>query len=153
MALRALPVVSFCFLLLSLGYLRGGLELPLGSADRPGAGVYPLLVGILLVVLSFSLFLQSLRGRAARDREEPFPRGADLKRVAAIGSVLALFVILLKPLGYAPTSFLLMAATLRLLGQKSWIRIIFVSAACAILSHFLFARLLGVPLPPGILFD
>lgn len=130
-----------------------GLKLPLGSADRPGAGAYPLLVGVLLIVLSLSLLVQSVRRHEAWDGEEPFPRGADLERVVAVGLSLVLFVLVLKPLGYALSSALLMAATLWLLGQRNWKTIVVVSTACAVLSHVVFASLLGIPLPAGVMFD
>lgn len=130
-----------------------GLKLPLGSAARPGAGVYPFLVGVLLLVLSLFLLVQSVRGKGTRDEAEPFPRGPDLERVVAVSLSVVLFVMLLAPLGYALSSALLMAATCRLLGQDNWKTIVLVSVACAVLSYFLFARLLGVPLPKGVLFD
>jgi putative tricarboxylic transport membrane protein len=153
MAFRAMPLLSLCFLVLAAAYLADGLRLPLGSADRPGAGVYPLLVGILLFCLSLFLLIGSLKRKATLEEAEPFPRGPDLKRVVAVGVSLALFVVLLKPLGYLLCSALLMAATLRLLELTDWKRIVLISGISAALSHYLFSRLLGVPLPLGVFFS
>ncbi len=81
---RALPIVSFCFLVLGGVYLAGSLELPMGSAARPGAGLYPFLVGITLVALSAPLFIRSLKLKETQqERAEPFPRGKDRQRVMA----------------------------------------------------------------------
>lgn len=76
-----------------------------------------------------------------------------MKRVVSVSTSLLLFVMLLRPLGYALSSALLMATILRLLEQRNWRVIVLISVASATLSHLLFARLLGVPLPAGMLFD
>ncbi|HET7854630.1 MAG TPA: tripartite tricarboxylate transporter TctB family protein [Candidatus Methylomirabilis sp.] len=151
-AFRALTVASLFFCLLTGAYLVDGLKLPLGSAGRPGAGAYPLLVGLLLAMLSLSLLFKSVTGWGSAD-EEPLPRGTDMRRVAAVSTSLVLFVLLLRPLGYTLSSALLMAAILRLLEQRNWKAIVLISVASATLSHLLFARLLGVPLPVGMIFD
>ncbi len=155
MAVRALPVTSFCFLFLGVAYLAGSLDLPMGSADRPGAGLYPFLLGIFLVSISLPLFLGSLRVRKPqkeKEEEEPFPQGKDLQRVVAVSVTLTFFVVLLKPLGYGICSAVLMGSILRLLGLRSWIKIVLISIACSVISYYLFASILDVPLPRGIFF-
>jgi len=149
--IRALPIVSFCFLVLGGVYLAGSLELPMGSAARPGAGLFPFLVGIALVALSSPLFIRSLRLKEPQEeRTEPFPSGGDRHRVMAVGATLCFFVVFLKPLGYMICSFVLMGATLRLLGLRSWAKIVLTSIFTAAISYYLFFSILGVPLPPGI---
>lgn len=154
MTVRALPITSFCFLFLGAAYLAGSLELPRGSAAQPGAGLYPLLLSIFLVALSLAFLIRSLRKHEATSEEgEPFPKGKDRQRVMAVGLALFLFVLFLKPLGYGPCSAVLMGATLRLLGLASWGKIVLISILTAFLSYYLFASLLGVPLPGGIFFS
>lgn len=149
--IRALPIVSFCFLVLGGVYLAGSLDLPMGSAARPGAGLFPFLVGIALVALSSPLFIRSLRLKETQqEKTEPFPRGKDRQRVMAVAAALFFFVVLLKPLGYIICSIALMGATLRLLGLRSWAKIVLTSIFTAAISYYLFFSILGVPLPPGI---
>jgi putative tricarboxylic transport membrane protein len=154
MALRALPIVSLCFLVLGIAYLADNSRLPMGSAAKPGAGLFPLLVGVSLSGLSLALLIWAVRNKdsAAKDRES-FPTGKDRQRVLALGGTLAFFVLLLKPLGYGICGAALMAAVLRFLGLRSWGRIVFISLATAAASFFLFDTLLGVPLPRGIFFS
>ena len=154
MALRALPIVSLCFLLLGIVYLADNSKLPMGSAAKPGAGLFPLWVGVSLLGLSLALFLWSLRTKniSAID-QEPFPVGKDRWRVLAVGASVALFVLLLRPLGYGLCSAALMAAILRSLGLRSWGRILLISLATAAVSFYLFDALLGVPLPRGVFFS
>ena len=154
MPFRALLIVSLCFLLLGIAYLVDTSRLPMGSAAKPGAGLFPLLVGISLLGLSLALFFWSLKIKENSTKDqEPFPVGKDRRRVLAVGASLALFVLLLKPLGYGLCSAALMATILRLLGLRSWGRILVISLATAGISLFLFDTLLGVPLPRGILFS
>jgi len=154
MAIRALPVTSICFLVLGSAYLAGSLELPRGSAAQPGAGLYPLLLGILLVALSLALLVQSLREKETKPEEsESFPKGRDRQRVVAVGLALFLFALSLKPLGYAVTSAALMGAILRLFGLRSWMKITIISILCSAVSYYLFASILDVPLPRGIFFS
>ena len=71
----------------------------------------------------------------------------------AVAVTLILFVILMKPLGYIVSSSLLMAATFRLLGLRSWGKIIPISILTAAISYYFFECLLGMPLPRGIFFS
>lgn len=149
--IRALPIVSFCFLVLGGVYLAKSLELPMGSAARPGAGLYPFLVGITLVALSVSFLIQSLQAKETQpERGEPFPRGKDRQRVMAVAAALFFFVLFLNPLGYIICSIALMGAILRLLGLRSWGKVVLTSIFTTAISYYLFFSILGVPLPPGI---
>jgi len=139
---------------LGIAYLADNSKLPMGSAAKPGAGLFPLLVGSSLLGLSLALFLWSLKTKdAAAKDQEPFPEGKARRRVLAVGTTLALFVLLLKPLGYGLCSAALMAAILWLLGLRSWGRILLISLVTAAISFYLFDALLGVPLPRGIFFS
>ncbi len=153
MTFRALPVTVLGFLLLGIAYLMGSLNLPLGTSGRPGAGLFPLLVGVSLTILSFFLLIFSLHQTGSPGDQEPFPKGKDRQRVVTVAVSLILFVILLKPMGYGISSALLMAATLKLLGLRSWGKIIAISILTAAISHYLFDSLLGTPLPRGIFFS
>ena len=151
MPFRALLIVSLCFLLLGIAYLADTSKLPLGSAAKPGAGLFPLLVGTSLLGLSLILFIRSLQGKGILEKDqEPFPEGRDRRRVLAVAVTLALFGLLLNPLGYGLCSAALMAAILRLLGLRSWGRIVLISFVTAALSFCLFDFLLGIPLPKGV---
>jgi putative tricarboxylic transport membrane protein len=151
---RALPITATCFLLLGIAYLAGSLKLPMGSAVKPGAGLFPLLVGVSLTILSLLLLIFALKQKEASPKDqEPFPQGKDRQRVAAVAITLILFVVLLKPLGYGVSSALLMAATLRLLGLRSWGKIVLISILTAAISYYLFDSLLGTPLPRGLFFS
>jgi len=153
-AIGALAVVSLCFLGLGGAYLAGSFFLPMGTAAHPGAGFYPLLVGIALVSLSLPLLAQSLKTKETdRKGEEAFPKGEDLHRVLGVALALVFFAVFLKPLGYGICSVALIIAVLRFLGLRSWMRTILIAVLSMAISYYLFASVLDVPLPRGILFS
>ncbi len=134
--------------------MLGSLDLPFGSADRPGPGFFPLLVGIVLVTLSLPLFIRSVKEKESPPGgEEPFPRGKDLNRVMAVGSAVTGFALLLNPLGYGVCSAALMGVILKILGMRNWPKIAIISILTAAISFYLFVSVLDVPLPRGIVFS
>jgi hypothetical protein len=154
MKLRALPIVSLCFLLLGAGYLIESVRLPMGTSGQPGSGFYPFLVGVALAALSLSLLFQSFKRKETPGEEaDAFPKGRDLKRVVAVASTLIFFALFFKPLGYGICSAALMVAVLRLLGLRSWAKTVVISILTVGISYYLFASILGVPLPRGALFS
>jgi hypothetical protein len=152
--MKALPLTCFIFFLASGGYLVGAMKLPLGTAARPGAGLYPSVLGIFLVILSLALVVLSLRAQInPKEEPEDFPRGKHLHRVIGLTFVLGCFAILLKWLGFILCSSIILAATLKIFGLKSWAKALMISFLAAGCFYFLFSRLLEVPLPLGTLFS
>jgi putative tricarboxylic transport membrane protein len=150
--IRALSITYLLFSILGVFYLAESLSLPMGTGEQPGAGFFPMLVGVLILCLSISAFLLSLKKQAPEVERKPvFPRGQDRKRVIAVTSTIFFFVVFLKPLGYCICSAGLMGAILRLLGLRSWVRTVGIAVLAALLSYYIFALLLDVPLPRGSL--
>ena len=144
---RALRVVGGIGTLAALVYFVEALRLPRGTFDRPGAGVYPILLGALGLAAGLILLVRP----PAEPGEPPpeWPSGADLRRVVGIVLITAGYLVLLIPLGYAVAGALLTLATLRLLGVTSWPRLLALVAAVSVGSYALFDLVLGVPLPQG----
>lgn len=145
---------SSCLLVLSVTYLAFCFQYPLGSLEQPGAGLFPLLVGIVLVGLNLTFLVQILRARKRLHPEvEPFPTGRDAGRVVLLAGSLVLFALCVKPFGYMICAAGLLAAAFRLLGPWGWIRILIVSLATVVLATYLFTHFLGVSLPKGTIFS
>jgi putative tricarboxylic transport membrane protein len=149
---RALPLIFLSFSLLGGAYLAGSLSLSMGTVEQPGAGLFPMLVGIFILFLSIPGLVGSLKsGETRKLSQGVFPQGSDLRRVIAIALSVLLFAILLQPLGYGICSAFLMAAVLRLLGMRSWGKAAVIAILTAGISYFFFV-LLDIPLPRGSLF-
>lgn len=66
-------------------------------------------------------------------------------------AALAVYAVLLEPLGYIPSTIFIAMVTLRILGVMSWKVIILTSAVLSVSVYYLFTQLLGVELPAGVL--
>ena len=139
-------------------FLFGGLttllslRMPIGTFRAAGTGLFPLLLGIILMVLS-GLFLLNLLSRKEKDLEkkeapvEAAPRS--LKPVILFLGMMALATMFLNSLGYPLIAFLLMVSLLKILGMKRWSINILWSLTTAAASYFLFVQWLKIPLPKG----
>ena len=150
---RALPLVFLSFILLGGAYLAASLSLSMGTVEQPGAGLFPVVVGVFILSLSFPGLLGSLKpGKASQVRDSVFPRGKDLRRIISMVLAVLLYALFLPYLGYGICSAFLMAAVLRLLGMKNWSKTAAAAALTALVSYLIFVSLLDIPLPRGSLF-
>lgn len=139
-------------------FLFGGLttllslQMPIGTFRAAGTGLFPLLLGIILMFLS-GLFLLNLLLRKEKELEkkeapvEATP--GSIKPVVLFLGMMALATLFLNSLGYPLIAFLLMVALLKILGMKRWPANILLSLATAAASYFLFIQWLKIPLPKG----
>ena len=128
------------------------LRMPIGTFRAAGTGLFPLLLGIILMILS-GLFLLNLLLRKERElekKEAPVaatPRS--LKPVILFLGIMALATLFFNYLGYPLIAFLLMVALLKILGVKRWAHNILLSFITSLTSYFLFIQWLKIPLPKG----
>jgi putative tricarboxylic transport membrane protein len=148
-------VAAVLFLAASGLYLVASMTFPLGSAARPGPGFFPVGIGAFLCAVAVLFLLATLRGRfaiAAADSAPAMPRDAR-QRVIATAAGLVGFCLLLPWIGYPLAAFGFVALLLRRLGGGRWLGVLAFAFISAAASYYLFAVLLGVPLPGGVLFD
>jgi len=127
------------------------LRMPIGTFRMAGTGMFPLFLGILLMILSglfvFNLFLQK--------RKTPEKKGVDVqipgstKQMIFFLGTMVLATLFFNRLGYPLISFLLMVGLLRILGMKRWGINILISVVTAVGSYFLFVKWLDIPMPKG----
>ncbi len=127
------------------------LKMPIGTFRAAGPGLFPLCLGLLLVVLSAAFtFTTVLR---LRRTERRFGAASDTfgsaKPVLGFMAVIAFAAGFLEHLGYAPTAFIVVMALLQILGTNYWRRNLLISMAASAVSHFLFVRWLQIPFPQG----
>lgn len=127
------------------------LRMPIGNFRMPATGMFPLLLGVLLMVLS-GLFITKLfyQNKKAITKEKISSIGQlfPLQLILFFG-VMVLATAFFKQLGYPLISFLLMIALLRILGTKHWGFVLLLSFVTAVISYFLFVQWLKIPLPKG----
>ena len=142
-------VVAVGLLLTSGGYLLLSAPLARGTAAQPGPAFFPIGSGVFLCAVSAAYLVAALRGAtgvaSAAEALAPDAR----TRVLVTGITLLASCLLLPLVGYPLVGFLFVAVLLRAFGGRSWIRIGVTAAVSAVVSYYLFAVVLGVPLPRG----
>ncbi len=129
------------------------LRMPIGTFRMAGSGLFPLCLGIALILLAL-LYLANLL--LQRDAELPSstdaaaPAGATGQMLLFLGAS-ALAALCLNFLGYPMTSFLLMMALLAILGVRQPVLLVGLPLVTAAGSYLLFVQFLRIPLPKGLL--
>jgi putative tricarboxylic transport membrane protein len=144
---RLVPLV---ILVASGFYLTQAMKLPLGTVAKPGAGFYPVAVAVFACVVALvagaRVFLspQAVRPEAPSGATDPARR----RRVAGAVGALAAFCLTLPWIGYPIAAFGFVSVVLWGLGGR-WQAALLTGALSSVGSYYLFAVLLGVPLPRG----
>ena len=125
------------------------LKMPIGTFRVAGTGMFPLILGILLMFLSCILLLKLLyQHKTTAKGDSVAERGSPVQLILFFGTMV-LATAFFNQLGYLLTSFLLLVVLLRTLGMKKWFFNILLSLTMAVASHFLFVQWLKIPLPKG----
>ncbi|VXC06568.1 tripartite tricarboxylate transporter TctB family protein [Pseudoclavibacter sp. 8L] len=137
---------GFCFLLFA-GYLLEATTLPTGSASSPGAGLFPLVVGIGGLLVAVVVVIEGLR---SRDETETLPKGRELRHVLMFVGTLVLLALVLPVLGLYIAAPLYAGSIAALLtAGKRW-RAALIGAVVGLAISALFIEVLEVQLPRGI---
>jgi len=141
-------VMGVAAVLVGLGAVSESLRLAEDTlTGGPGTRFLPVSLGLIVAVLGGAI---ALRPAPRRPREAPASPGARL-RIAATLAGLALYALVFERLGFLISSAAFVALLLVFYGERRWPLVLAVAAGAAGATYAVFARWLGVPLPPGIL--
>ncbi|HYB19474.1 MAG TPA: tripartite tricarboxylate transporter TctB family protein [Thermodesulfobacteriota bacterium] len=141
-------------LLVGLFLAFQSIRLPLWGASGPEAGFYPLILGVIIISLSFFLVLKSSILSRPRMAEKPVEQGMGqihLHKVFAYLILVLLYGILVEKVGFVLTSALLLFLILKFVERQGWKATLAVGVASIVISYTLFVYFLQVPLPRGFL--
>ncbi len=126
------------------------LRMPIGTFRMAGTGMFPLILGILLMILSGTFVLRIFFWKEERVKNEASVEspGSPVQLIFFLGTMV-LATLFFNQLGYPLTSFLLMLALLKVLRVKQWGLNILISVVTAVGSYFLFVKWLEIPMPKG----
>ena len=141
----AVIVVGVCFLGIGIGFTIGAIHLQIGRPTEPQPGFFPFLDGVTLIILSALFLFQALGGRTGETHALGKLRGP---AIVVLG--LILYVASLDTLGYIIATAFLSAVMLWVLETRLRL-LVGVSLLLSIGSYTLFSRLLGIPLPGGLM--
>jgi putative tricarboxylic transport membrane protein len=120
-----------------------------------GAQAVPKGLAVSLAILAALLIAQDLwraRRAAAAVRGKDGEAGGTEPHLRAAGMLLIGmgYLVLVNTIGYVPAVALLVLAAARFMGRPWSAELVMLALGGALLYYLLFARLLGIPLPPGI---
>ncbi|QTJ69219.1 tripartite tricarboxylate transporter TctB family protein [Rhodococcus sp. ZPP] len=155
---RDLAQFIVCAVMLTVGVflIVDALTLSAGFAevDPVGPRLFPLAVGIGLLVLTAILAVAILRGstgEADGGEDVDLDSSSDWRTVGLLVGLFAATIALIDFLGWAITGTFLFAGAATILGSRHWVRNIAIGAVLGFGSFYAFYVGLGIPLPAGIL--
>lgn len=146
---RGYLVIGGAGLFLSIGYLGLSFQLPFGRLDQPGAGVFPVIVAVLVAASSLMTMVEGWRMSA--DETVDLPAGEGRSRLLGLLGLMLGYFLVLPWLGQILSSILFSAFMIRLLSKLSWPRAAAYAVIMALSLYAFFVLVLKVPMPRGIL--
>ena len=125
------------------------MRMPIGSFRAAGSGLFPLCLGILLMVLSGAFVLGILQKEGGKREAKSSEATGSTRQVISFLGTIVLAILLFRYIGYPLMSFLLLLGLLRTLGMKKWAWNVLLSFVSAGVSYILFVQWLKIPLPKG----
>lgn len=125
-------------------------RLGLGGLHNPGPGLMPFLLGFFLCVIAVYFLLTFISRKQIREGAADAEQGGiHVWRLWLVLASLFAYALLLEPLGFLVTTFLVLVILFRTLDNR-WSTILIASLLTALIAYVLF-RYLGVQFPKGIL--
>ena len=148
---RADQVTGIIMLIFSAAVIEGSRRMPPSNTFGPGAGFMPFWLGLLMAVFSILLIVNATREPVNSAGGSPFPTGRPVVSILESVGGLAVFILLLEPLGFLLATALLTAFLLRVVEGERWPTTAVVAVANAIGLYIVFQVLLGAGLPKNFL--
>ena len=135
------------FLLLAAWICFEALQVPLGSFRMPGAGFFPLALGLALGMFAVMLLGMSLLSPASGSTDAWPDRRDGVYLVASVVAAVWLF----ERAGFLLTMTLFLALTTRVLGKINWLTAVVLALVGSVAAYVVFGRVLLIALPSGFL--
>lgn len=142
-------IVAAVVLVLAGVYLSQALGYDVGTWERPGPGLFPVIIGAGLAIVSIGLGVEGFRTPRSETFLWPYASGAIRLGVAIV--VCALYIIVMPTLGQLLSGALLSAGLLWAMRLKRWWLLLLLSVVFSIGVDLLFRGVLGVQLPTGLI--
>jgi len=140
-------VVPAVFLLVGVWICVEALQVPVGSLRMPGAGFFPLVLGVTLSVLAIILL-----GTEWVSREVSSTRvWPDRPEVLYLMGTLVVAVWLFDRAGFLLTMALFLAVATKVLGRGRWLTVVVTAVIGSVTAYWVFGRLLQISLPGSML--
>ena len=117
-----------------------------------GAGGFPKFIAIALGVMGIILAIKSFYRMRQGDQDVKKLELKELINVAILAASFALYVFVVRYLGYLITTPLFFFLFMLIYGERKWIKMGIISVSFTLVVYFLFEKIFYIILPHGILF-
>ena len=150
--MRIKDIISSLFwAAMGIGICCGGYDLGLGSLNDPGGGFMFFWVGVIMFGLSCSIFIRAAKEKAVVGEVTSVWAGISLTKIAAVLVALFIYAYLLTPLGFIPTTILLLIFLFKAVEPQRWSWAIIGAVISTLVAYSVFQLWLQCQLPPGLL--
>ncbi|WP_089970994.1 tripartite tricarboxylate transporter TctB family protein [Lihuaxuella thermophila] len=137
-------IASVLFLLVGIFFIMESRKLSASAyGSEVGPDLFPLGLGILLVLLSLRLMVETFRYPSAEMKTTKL----DVKRFGIILLAAILYAVLLEPLGYVLSTFLFLVVAFQTMEKGKWLSTIVFSGLFSSGVYYLYVGLLKGTLP------
>lgn len=119
-----------------------------GLSELSAPGSVPMATTLVMVVTTLIVLAKTLR--LPRRTDETLARDILPRPVLAVVALLIGYAVLLRPLGFLPTSALFLILAVRLLSGRGWAFVVAVSLGSLLLIWLVFRIVFTVLMPPGV---
>jgi putative tricarboxylic transport membrane protein len=148
-------LTASCIGAVTILYLYEAFQLPFGAARMPDMGFVPVIGGVLVLGICVLLIGKDWifpdQGKPKEGMEEGQSNLGNSRRPLLISLVLIVYPLILVPVGFIPSTTGLMFFCLWIMRFRGWFGSLVIALLATGFAHLLFAVLLHVPLPKGIL--
>jgi len=128
----------------------GAIPMKIMDKYAPSSGLFPLMVGILICVISITILIENLNPKKP-DSASKFKNVRGIMKSAALFVALMVFCVLLRPLGYILDTFALVVFIMAVIERTKLIKALITAASITLLLFLIFQVGLKTTLPQGIL--
>ncbi len=135
-------------------YLISSLEYEAGALDDPGPGLFPRIIGLVIIFTNLFLLFLSLRRRAGGTKSKLLPpelKGSRLFSAGMIVGAVILYLLVLDKVGFLLASPLLVFFLAWVMGGNNWIANLILGVVSSGFIYWLFWIIMRVPIPTGSL--
>jgi len=151
--LRPVDIVVGIFLaLLGLFILYGASLIRVGVERQLSPRTIPSILGCIILFCGIGLSVKSWRFRG-EDPRINWPDRLGLRIIVVNLVLLALYTLLMNPLGLPLSTFLYVTLSTWYLNRSKWLTAIVVGLVFGFVSYYVFIYLLGLSFPEGFLFE
>ncbi len=140
-------------LVLAAGYISLAVDLPMTTRrGAPGAGVFPLYIGVLLAVSGVLYLVQAVLARRRNALEDDNSSGIPTRPAMVLFGILVGYAVGLQILGFLLATFVFGFLLLSVYWRESYLKAITIPLALAVVIHLGFTVGLKLELPIGLIF-